>query len=219
VATTRLTICSTTTTTDRTDDWRFVLPELHIDVPFLLYLVGVRQVARVASLASRPAEGGADIRRPQRTKPKGLTDDQIQEIREAFDLFDTDGSGTIDAKELKVAMRALGLDAKKDEIRRMINDIDKDGSGTIDFNEFLNMMTARMGDRDSREEIVKVFRLFDDDETGKISFKNLKRVAQELGENMTDEELQEMVDEADRDGDGEVNEDEFFRIMKRRGFP
>merc|ERR1711918_304287 len=73
----------------------------------------------------------------------------IQEIREAFDLFDTDGSGTIDAKELKVAMRALGLDAKRDEIRRMINDIDKDGSGTIDFNEFLNMMTARMGDRDS----------------------------------------------------------------------
>merc|ERR1712087_811888 len=102
-------------------------------------------------------------------------------------------------------MRALGLDAKKDEIRRMINDIDKDGSGTIDFNEFLNMMTARMGDRDSREEIVKVFRLFDDDETGKISFKNLKRVAQELGENMTDEELQEMIDEADRDGDGEIH--------------
>merc|ERR1711981_1330530 len=101
-------------------------------------------------------------------KPKGLTDDQIQEIREAFDLFDTDGSGTIDA------------------------------------NEFLNMMTARMGDRDSREEIIKVFRLFDDDESGKISFKNLKRVAQELGENMTDEELQEMIDEADRDGDGEV---------------
>merc|ERR1712084_212335 len=152
--------------------------------------------------------GKINMSRRAPAKPKGLTDDQIQEIREAFDLFDTDGSGTIDAKELKVAMRALGLDAKKDEIRRMIND----------FNEFLNMMTARMGDRDSREEIIKVFRLFDDDETGKISFKNLKRVAQELGENMTDEELQEMIDEADRDGDGEVNEEEFFRIMKRRGF-
>merc|ERR1712146_707898 len=148
--------------------------------------------------------GKHNMSRRSPAKPKGLTDDQIQEIREAFDLFDTDGSGTIDAKELKVAMRALGLDAKKDEIRRMINDIDN-GSGTIDFNEFLNMMTARMGDRDSREEIIKVFRLFDDDETGKISFKNLKRVAQELGENMTDEELQEMIDEADRDGDGEVN--------------
>jgi len=90
-------------------------------------------------------------------------------------------------------------------VKKMIADIDKDGSGTIDFEDFLAMMTTKMGERDSREEILKAFRLFDDDETGKISFKNLKRVAKELGENMTDEELQEMIDEADRDGDGEVN--------------
>merc|ERR1712222_187656 len=119
----------------------------------------------------------------------GLTEEQKQEIREAFDLFDTDGSGTIDAKELKVAMRALGLDAKKDEIRRMINDIDKDGSGTIEYEEFLKMMTHKILNRDPKDEILKAFRLFDDDETGKISFKNLKRVAKELGERMTDEEL------------------------------
>ena len=123
--------------------------------------------------------------------------------------------GTIDAKELKVAMRALGFEPKKEEIKKMISDIDKDGSGTIDFNEFLEMMTAKMGEKDSKEEILKAFRLFDDDETGKISFKNLKRVAKELGENMTDEELQEMIDEADRDGDGEINEEEFMRIMKK----
>merc|ERR1719164_340796 len=135
-----------------------------------------------------------------------LTEEQKQEIREAFDLFDTDGSGCIDAKELKVAMRALGFEPKKEEVKKMIADIDKDGDGTIDFNEFLDMMTAKMGERDSREEILKAFRLFDDDETGKISFKNPKRVAKELGERMTDEELQEMIDEADRDGDGEVNE-------------
>jgi len=85
----------------------------------------------------------------------------------------------------------------------------------IDFNEFLEMMTAKMSERDPMEEIIKAFRLFDDDETGKISFKNLKRVAKELGENMTDEELQEMIDEADRDGDGEVSEEEFIRIMKK----
>ena len=52
------------------------------------------------------------------------------------------------------------------------------------------MMTGKMGDRDSPEEIRRVFKLFDDDETGRISFRNLKRVARELGENMTDEELQ-----------------------------
>merc|ERR1711967_56744 len=151
---------------------------------------------------------------PARGKGKGgkpeLTEEQRQEIREAFDLFDTDGSGTIDAKELKVAMRALGFEPKKEEIKKMIADIDKDGSGTIDFDEFLQMMTAKMSEKDSREEILKAFRLFDDDETNKITFKNLKRVAKELGENMTDEELQEMIDEADRDGDGEINEEEFL---------
>jgi len=72
----------------------------------------------------------------------------------------------------------------------MISDIDKDGSGTIDFNEFLEMMTSKMSERDSREEILKAFRLFDDDETGKITLKNLRRVAKEIGEQMTDEELQ-----------------------------
>merc|ERR1712075_28026 len=96
-------------------------------------------------------------------------------------------------------------------IKKMISDIDKDGSGTIDFSEFLEMMTAKMSEKDSKEQILKAFRLFDDDDTGKITFRNLKRVAKELGENMTDEELQEMIDEADRDGDGEINEDEFFK--------
>ena len=63
--------------------------------------------------------------------------------------------------------------------------------------------------------MVKAFKLFDDDGSGKISFKNLKRVARELGETMTDEELQEMIEEADRDGDGEIGEDDFIRIMKK----
>jgi len=148
-------------------------------------------------------------------KTPELTEDQKQEIREAFDLFDTDGSGQIDAKELKVALRALGFDAQKEEVRKMISDADKDGSGFVPYPEFLDLMTTKMGERDSKEEILKAFRLFDDDETGKISFKNLRRVANELGESMTDEELQEMIDEADRDGDGEVSQEEFLRIMKK----
>jgi centrin-1 len=146
-----------------------------------------------------------------------LTEEQKQEIREAFDLFDTDGSGAIDAKELKVAMRALGFDPKKDEVKKMIADVDTDGFGTIGFDDFMALMTAKMAERDPREEILKAFRLFDDDETGKITFKNLKRVAKELGEQISDAELQEMIDEADRDGDGEVDEEEFFRIMKKSG--
>eukprot|EP00118_Oscarella_pearsei_P006255 m.28395 g.28395 ORF g.28395 m.28395 type:complete len:172 (+) comp30751_c0_seq2:96-611(+) len=167
----------------------------------------------MASGYKRSALAGA--RRKAGPKPPELTEEQKQEIREAFDLFDTEGTGTIDGKELKVAMRALGFEPKKEEIRKMIQEVDREGKGTIDFNDFLHLMTAKMAEKDPKEEILKAFKLFDDDNTGKISFKNLKRVAKELGENLTDEELQEMIDEADRDGDGEINEAEFLRIMKK----
>jgi centrin-1 len=52
-------------------------------------------------------------------------------------------------------MRALGFEPKKEEIKKMISDIDKDGSGTIDFSDFLEMMTSKMSERDSREEVQK----------------------------------------------------------------
>ena len=134
----------------------------------------------------------AEEKKPEKKKknPKAdLSESQKNEIKQAFDLFDTSGSGTIESKELKVALRALGFEPKKEEIRKMIADADRDGSGVIDFPEFLDMMTQKMAERDPREEMLKAFRLFDDDETGKISFKNLKRVAKELGENMTDDEI------------------------------
>ncbi|XP_020666300.2 centrin-2 [Pogona vitticeps] len=168
----------------------------------------------MASNYKKPALGAPAQRKKAAPKTE-LTEEQKQEIREAFDLFDTDGTGNIDVKELKVAMRALGFEPKKDEIKKMILDIDKEGTGKISYSDFLAVMTQKMAEKDSKEEILKAFKLFDDDETGKISFKNLKRVAKELGENLTDEELQEMIDEADRDGDGEVNEQEFLRIMKK----
>lgn len=59
-----------------------------------------------------------------------LTEDQKQEIREAFDLFDTDKTGTIDVKELKVAMRALGFEPKREEIRKLLAEFDCDSKGT-----------------------------------------------------------------------------------------
>eukprot|EP00761_Pharyngomonas_kirbyi_P003552 gb/GECH01003556.1/.p1 GENE.gb/GECH01003556.1/~~gb/GECH01003556.1/.p1 ORF type:complete len:163 (+),score=66.64 gb/GECH01003556.1/:1-489(+) len=153
--------------------------------------------------------------RKKKKDKKELTPEQKQEIKEAFDLFDTDGSGYIDAKELKVAMRALGFEHKKEEVKKWIAEIDKDGKGVIGFEEFEQFMAEKMATRDTREEILKAFKLFDCDGTGKISFNNLKRISKELGENLTEDEIKEMIEEADRDGDGEINEEEFLRIMRK----
>merc|ERR1712021_271669 len=123
-------------------------------------------------------------------KKGGLSEEQLDEVREAFGLFDADASGSIDVRELKAAMRALGFEIKNEELKKMVADVDTDGSGMIEFGEFLEMMTGKMGEKDSREDIEKVFKLFDDDNTNKISFRNLARVAEELGENIDDEEMQ-----------------------------
>ncbi|XP_054712649.1 uncharacterized protein LOC129222203 [Uloborus diversus] len=144
-----------------------------------------------------------------------LTAEQKKDIQDSFNLFDQDGTGFIAARDLKVALRALGFEPKKEEIKKMISEIDKENTGKIAFDDFLKLMAEKISDKDANKEILKAFQLFDDDSTGKISFNNLKRVAMELGENITDEELQEMIDEADRDGDGEVNQEEFLRIMKK----
>ena len=79
------------------------------------------------------------------------------------------------------------------------------GNGTIDFPEFLTMMARKMKDTDSEEEIREAFRVFDKDGNGYISAAELRHVMTNLGEKLTDEEVDEMIREADIDGDGQVN--------------
>lgn len=155
---------------------------------------------------------------PKTYEKNGLTEDEVMEIKEAFDLFDTDKSGEIDTDELKQALSNLGIDAKNQTLQNMINDIDKNASGTIDFDEFIDMMTAKMSDKDTREDLKKVFDLFigDDESSDKIELKHLKRVAKELNEQMTEDELNEMITRADTDRDGKVSFDEFYNIMTKK---
>jgi len=156
------------------------------------------------------------------TKPKSagarsgdLSDEMRKEIEEAFNVFDQENTGKMEVKELKVAMRALGFEPRKDEITKMLASVSADQSGEVTREQFIEMMASRLIEKDARDEISKAFRLFDDDETGKITFQNLKRVAKELGESISDEELRDMIHEADLDGDGQVNAEEFYRIMKK----
>lgn len=79
------------------------------------------------------------------------------------------------------------------------------GSGTIDFPEFLTMMARKMRDSDTEEELREAFRVFDKDENGYISAAELHHVMTNLGEKLTEEEVDEMIREADIDGDGQVN--------------
>ncbi|KRY38269.1 Calmodulin, partial [Trichinella spiralis] len=135
----------------------------------------------------------------------GLADEQIAEFQEAFNLFDKDGDGKITSQELGIVMRSLGQRPTESELRDMVNEVDEDGNGTIEFDEFLQMMSRKMKDSDSEQELKEAFQVFDKDKDGFISAAELHYVMTNLGEKLTDEEVQEMIREADLDGDGLVN--------------
>ncbi|XP_073534812.1 centrin-3 isoform X2 [Phyllobates terribilis] len=147
------------------------------------------------------------VDKTKKKKKRELSKEQKQEIKDAFDLFDTDKDKAIDYHELKVAMRALGFDVKKADVLRILKDYDSEATGRISFEDFNEVVTDLILDRDPQEEMMKAFKLFDDDDSGRISMRNLRRVARELGENMTDEELRAMIEEFDKDGDGESADD------------
>jgi len=142
-----------------------------------------------------------------------LTEEQIAEFKEAFSLFDKDGDGSITTKELGTVMRSLGQNPTEAELQDMINEVDADGNGTIDFPEFLNLMARKMKDTDSEEELKEAFRVFDKDQNGFISAAELRHVMTNLGEKLTDDEVDEMIREADVDGDGQINYEEFVKMM------
>lgn len=142
-----------------------------------------------------------------------LTEAQITEFKEAFALFDKDGDGTITTKELGTVMRALNQNPTEAELADMINEVDADGSGSIDFPEFLTLMARKMKDQDTEEEIKEAFKVFDKDGNGFISAAELRHVMTNLGEKLTDEEVDEMIKEADIDKDGQINYQEFIRMM------
>merc|ERR1712098_795106 len=140
--------------------------------------------------------------------------EQKAEIKEAFDLFDHEKTGQVDYHELKVAMRALGFDVKKQEVLRLMRDYDREETGCVNWNGFYEILSEKYLARDPEEEILRGFQLFDDDNSGKIGLRNLRRVARELGEKLTDDELQAMIDEFDADQDGLISRDEFLDIMR-----
>eukprot|EP00343_Euplotes_focardii_P001456 CAMPEP_0205804112 /NCGR_PEP_ID=MMETSP0205-20121125/6911_1 /ASSEMBLY_ACC=CAM_ASM_000278 /TAXON_ID=36767 /ORGANISM="Euplotes focardii, Strain TN1" /LENGTH=169 /DNA_ID=CAMNT_0053073155 /DNA_START=34 /DNA_END=544 /DNA_ORIENTATION=- len=150
-----------------------------------------------------------------------LSESQKAEIKEAFDLFDTSGSGTIEAKELKVALQALGFEPSREEIEKLISGVDKDKSGKIDFHEFLDIMITKMNENNDNSELEDAFALFDVNNDGVITLEELKQVAVDLGEDMTEEELKEMLIGASsknkdkQKSNLEVDKQGFVNILKK----
>eukprot|EP00830_Metopus_es_P004616 TRINITY_DN1422_c0_g1_i1.p1 TRINITY_DN1422_c0_g1~~TRINITY_DN1422_c0_g1_i1.p1 ORF type:complete len:246 (+),score=71.72 TRINITY_DN1422_c0_g1_i1:86-739(+) len=181
------------------------------------------------SLMKKPTEGEPKKGKKGKkgSRKQELTNAQQREIKEAFDLFDTDSSGFITEKDLKVALRALGVEPTKEDIKELIiyaksdqpkeKEHRKEGMMTIDFKEFLDIMARKMIQEDNEAELMRAFEMFKDPREHKaITLDSLRKIADQLGEVMTDEELLEMISEANKSKQGKtVSDVEFKEILNK----
>jgi len=99
-------------------------------------------------MATRAKPGVRPAQKKKIERP-GLTEDEVEELREAFNLFDTEATGKIDPRELKSAMQSLGFESKNPTIYNMIADLESQGR-EVDFEEFLDGITSKLGDKETR---------------------------------------------------------------------
>jgi len=140
-----------------------------------------------------------------------LPEEQIGILKEKFDEQAEDGS--INTIQLGHVLRALGYNPTAGEVVDMAETVDKDGTGMLDFPEFLLMMAAKNRASEAEEDIREAFKVFDKDGNGYITAMELRFVMNNLGEKLTEEEIEEMIVEADIDGDGQINYEEFVKLM------
>ncbi|KAF3916550.1 Caltractin [Dactylellina cionopaga] len=152
---------------------------------------------------------------PHQHQPNGgaasgreLSEEQRDEINEAFGLFDMDKDQRIDFHELKVALRALGFeDIPKSELISILHRYPAPTSGNssrllIGREDFITVATQKMLSRDPLEEIKRAYTMFDEDGKGGISIADLRRIAKDIGENLEEDEIRAMIEEFDLDDDG-----------------
>ena len=150
-------------------------------------------------------------------KKLDIPEDKIAEYKEAFDMFDKDGSGTIDVGEIVKIMKNFGYPIKKSEAQRMISEIDDNGDGELDFEEFVTLMEKQTNYVDQTEEelVLAAFKSFDKDHDGKITNHELKYLLTQMGDKFTDEELNLLFQESNLDINGTLDYQDFINFWKK----
>ncbi|XP_042362245.1 calglandulin-like [Plectropomus leopardus] len=148
-----------------------------------------------------------------------LTQEQITEYKGVFEMFDEEGNGDVKTQELERLMSLMGINPTKRELIQMAKDVDKDGKGIFNCDSFLGLMALyheRTKNQDA--ELRAAFKVFDKEAKGYIDWNTLKYVLMNAGEPLNEIEAEQMMKEADKDGDGTIDYEEFVAMMTGDSF-
>lgn len=139
-----------------------------------------------------------------------LSASQLDELKEAFVIFDRDNDNKINMQELATVMRSIGFSPTQADLQAIQQEY---GNRLLDIGEVQNVISRRAPPPETEDSVRDAFRIFDKDGTGYVSASELRHVLTHLGEKLSDEEVDEMIREADITGDGQVNYDHFVNIL------
>ncbi|XP_075933686.1 calmodulin-like protein 4 [Anarhichas minor] len=148
-------------------------------------------------------------------KAKFLTQDQINEFKECFSLYDRQQKGKIEARELITVMRCLGSNPTPSEVQRHLLRHTTDVGGELDFSTFLNVMHRQLQQEAPEEEILEAMRMADKEQKGFILASELRAKLTGLGEKLTEREVDELLKEAGVGADGRVHCEQFAKAVTR----
>jgi len=145
-----------------------------------------------------------------------LSEEQLQTLQTAFDAIDTEGSGAIDSKAIGTILKDCGVRISEEELEEIILEVDDDGSGLLEFEEFAQLAAKFLLEEDLTElkkELREAFRIYDKEGVGYITNDVFVEILRELDPKLTQENLDDIIQEIDEDGSGTVDFEEFMAMM------
>jgi Ca2+-binding EF-hand superfamily protein len=143
-----------------------------------------------------------------------LTEDELDDIQQAFNLFDLNDTGVIKTRQVKLALDSLGPDHRP-SVFRLLDGIEE-LPDEIEYSEFLGHIVERLGNKKSRPGVEHIFKLFDHDNAGVIDLPKFKRVTKELGEAVPDDQLEVALARNTSSGQPQVTPEDFYVVMTKR---
>ena len=142
-----------------------------------------------------------------------LDEDQREEFKEAFKVFDEDNGGSIDDEEFENLMKMLGYNMSDEELSAIFNAVDEEGEGEILFHDFLTLMVVLMENDTEELNLINAFETIDEKNSGLISVEHVRNILTTIGEQMTTKEIEKFIENTDLDNDGMVSINDIQRML------